>query len=136
MTNKGNTPYYSFTKENNINVNYAINDSQFIDNDLSTYELTFEQKEKLMYFLKTFESTDEYIKKILHRTALRYEITKIDLFERHYNDYSYGFYIRFYSTEELAHHSKYDNNKEYWETFNIALFRIEDDQIIFIGWYI
>ena len=135
VTNKGNINYYSFTKENNINVNYLINDSEFIDNDFVTYKLTLEQKEKIMNFLRIFESTDEYICSIIHRTVLEYDIIKIDLFYNNY-DYNYGLYINFYSTEKIAQHSKYDNIKGYWQTFNIAYFKMENDKIIFIGWHI
>jgi len=125
--------YYSFAKDNNIDINYLIDDSEYIDNDLSVCKLTYEQREKLVNFLNIFESTDEYIKNIIHGTAFQYEITKIDVF---YNDYNYGFYINFWSTEKLAHHSKYDDNKKYWQTFNIAHFRLENDKIRFIGWHI
>jgi hypothetical protein len=136
VTNKEDKNYYSFTKENNINVNYLIDDSEFIDNDFLIYKLTFEQKEKLMIFLKIFESTDEYIENIIHRTVFRYDISKIDLFKNYYNDYNYGFYINFYSTEKIALHSEYDNSRACWQTFNIALFRVENNKIIFIGWHI
>ncbi|MDR1839225.1 MAG: hypothetical protein LBQ93_06555 [Treponema sp.] len=133
VTKKGNINYYSFIKENNINVNYLINDSEFIDNDFVTYKLTLEQKEKIMNFLRIFESTDEYIYYIVHRAVFKYDIIKIDLF---YNDYDYGFYINFYSTEKITQHSKYDNINECWQTFNIAYFKMENDKIIFIGWHI
>jgi hypothetical protein len=129
ITYKDNTDYYLFAKNNNILINYSIDDSEFIDNNFVRYKLTDEQKRELMKFLDMFESTDEYIKNIIHRTTFKYDIQSINVFQSYY-----GLSISFYSTKRLAEHSEYDEENGYWYTFNIADFTIENGKMRFIGW--
>jgi hypothetical protein len=146
VTNKEFIDYYSFIKENNINLNYSIDDSvyvsygrdddYYIDNDNAARELTDEQRIKLNIFLEMFELDYRNIENIIHRTAFKYDVLQIVLFDYWRGGYSYCLCTNFYSTERLAEHSKYDDEYKCWKTFNIALYVIEDNKIRFTGWHI
>jgi hypothetical protein len=136
ITYKDNTDHYLFAKNNNILINYSIDDSEYVDFGVGAQELTEEQKKELMNFLEMFESTDEYIKNIIHKTTFKYDIKSIYVFPHFNGGYYYGLGTIFYSTKKLAEHSKYDEENEYWYTFNIAEFIIENGKMRFIGWFI
>ena len=52
VNNKNTLSYNLYTNRNNINVNYSIETSMFIDNDFETSSLTSEQQVNLINFLK------------------------------------------------------------------------------------
>jgi hypothetical protein len=136
--------YYLFIKNKNINLSYSINDSVYVSyskaesdgSDNAAYELTYEQKNEILNFLELFESDYRNIENIIHRTAFKYDVFRIVLFDYWRGGYSYCLCTNFYSTEKLAEHSIYDDENKYWETYNIALYVIEDNKISFIGWHI
>jgi hypothetical protein len=131
VNNKNTLSYNLYTSRNNINVNYSIETSMFIDNDFESSSLTSEQQVNLINFLKKFESNTINIENIIQKDVFKYDIKNINVFPNN----NYWFAIVFYSKNKLVDYSKYDENEMCWKTGNYAIFKIEGDKIIFLGWY-
>jgi glutaredoxin-related protein len=74
-----NNEFNEYLKNNNINVLYSIEESKYIGIDFETFDLSGEQKNNLKHFLKLFQSSNQYIKKINYENLAKYDLQKIDL---------------------------------------------------------
>jgi len=130
-----NNKFNEYIKLNNMEINYSIEDSEFIGYYFYTFELTNEQKDNLLNFINIFESSDEYIRNIYNENVIHYKLNRIDIIEFNNIDNQYGIHIIFYSKNKLVDYSIYDGEKMLWWTFNIALFQIINGEIKFDGWH-
>ena len=130
-----NNKFVAYTKSNNMDIDYSMENSMRIGNDLDTFELIDEQDNNLLYFVNLFESTDKYIKNIYNENVIQYKLYRIDIIEFNNVDNQYGIYIIFYSKNKLTDYSIYDEEKILWRTFNIALYQIVNGEIEFDGWH-
>jgi hypothetical protein len=134
-----NCNFHEYIKNNNVFIFYSIDISKYIGTDFETFDLSNEQKNDLIYFINVFQSSDKYIKYINYENLVKSDIKRIDLMRIDVIGFNgkaeYGIYCLFYSGKKMVDHSKFDNDKNLWRTFNIALYQINNDDIIFNGWH-
>jgi hypothetical protein len=125
----------AYTRENNIKITFPIEESWYITNDFEMVSLTTGQQKELKTFIKLFRSDKTYIENIIQSNTFEYKINRIDVFDYFDGGVYYGVYITFHSYEKTSDYSRYHEENEYWETFNIAQYRIDRKKLIFDGWH-
>jgi hypothetical protein len=125
---------------------YSIDGSQYVTIGFQGFDLSNEQRNNLIHFIEVFQSSDKYIKYInkdLNKYGIiRIDLRKIDILGFNYtmeNEIEYGIFCVFYSKEKAKHSttsSIFDEAENLWSTYNMALYRINnDDDIKFCGWH-
>ena len=134
-----NNVFNEYINNNNISALYSTDDSKYIGIDFETFDLSSEQKDNLMYFIETFQSSKIYIKNINYKSLVKYDVMKIDLAKIDVigfnNEKEYGIYCIFYSKNKITEYSKFDNTENLWLTFNIALYQFNNNKLEFNGWH-
>jgi len=136
-----NNKFHEYIKNNgtNINILYSIDDSKYIAPDFETFDLSSEQKTNLIRFLEVFKSSDKYIKNINYDNLINDGIKTIDLLRVDIFGWldreDYGIYCMFYSKDKISDHSQFDETKNLWRTYNIALYKFRNDELEFTGFF-
>ena len=118
------------------NIGSNINDSRFIDYSIETiydsvdaHELTNEQRNIILPFFELLNSiyVSEYFVELKSiPNVISFSIDKINLV-RYSSEQKYiHVYIRFFADQKPSGFSRYNNEFNFWQYFNIAIYSINE----------